>query len=165
MFNFAFDLPAEGGLPPAPPKGLSNDANSLVIFPPDGFIEVDRGLQHGYGGGNSVVSMVDVHLKEVMCHASVRIITSLEKQMEICEDCRLRGSLPTSLPLSTIYDDIGDRDPLSGVLGNAKDPAGPRRAFKRKPSGRIHKWMGDLSLQVSAMVTTLRVRSFLAVAR
>lgn len=138
VFNFAFDVPV-GMAPPVPPPGLKDDPNSLIIFPPDGFIE---------NGDGTVISMVDAHLKEVMSHSTVKIITSLEKQMEICEEHRQRNTISTYIPLSTIYDDIGSKDLLSGLAGNPKDPNSIRNAYKKKPHGRAHKWMGDLSMQV-----------------
>ena len=135
--------------------------------------------------------MVDVHLNEVMSHAALGIILSLEQQMRTCEDARLRGVLPDGLPLCSIFDEIDEqqqnanqsnavgnrdnnntyttRDSMvatgSGVnysssamggnkmLGmNSTNNISTKKQFipmyKKKPSGRIHKWMGDLAMQV-----------------
>eukprot|EP01038_Epipyxis_sp_PR26KG_P004766 gene4766-6686_t len=132
VFNFSFDTVSE------PPRGLSNDSNSMVIFPPEGNCE----------GG----SMVDVHLKEVMSHAAVKIILSLENQMELWEDARVKNAFPPKMELRSAHDDmIEDQAHLQN-----KDSLLPARNLKKsiqkKPSGRIHKWMGDLSLQVCSPI-------------
>lgn len=136
VFNFTFDV--VDGTARQPPKGLRSDPNSLVIFPPEGNCE----------GG----SMVDVHLHEVMCHASVQVITSLEKQMELCEDARARNDLPSGLALSTIHDELEEHNLNLHVGKDSVTVRGLKKLFRRKPSGRIRKWMGDLSLQVCGCV-------------
>jgi hypothetical protein len=130
VFNFSFDLVL--GKTCVPPKGLSEDPNnSLIIFPPEGFCE----------GG---ISMVDVHLKEVMSHAAVKIILSLEKQMEICDDSRLKNNLPQNLILTTIHDDIEEQQQQQNQNLN-KDSFAARnikKLLKKKIIGRKRKLMG-----------------------
>ena len=126
MFNFSFDLSL-------PPKGLSKDPNSLVIFPPEG------------NCNEGAVSMVDVHLKEVMSHASVKIICELEKQVLVCEEARSKGIYPTNVSLSTRYDEMEEVDGLG-----KKDKGG-----KKRHPGRFRKWMGDLCLQVCSPLDAL----------
>lgn len=38
VFNYTFDV-IPGSIPAAPPKSLSDDPNSMVIFPPEGICE------------------------------------------------------------------------------------------------------------------------------
>jgi hypothetical protein len=52
--------------------------------------------------------MVDVHLNEVMSHSAVKVITALERQMEVCEEGRVRNQLPGGMTLSTNYDDLDE---------------------------------------------------------
>lgn len=40
-----------------------------------------------------------------MSHAAVKIITSIERQIELCEEARLKNAMPVSLILSTTHDD------------------------------------------------------------
>lgn len=53
--------------------------------------------------------MIDVHLKEVMSHASLSILLALEQQMKLCEESRISNRLPEQLPLSTLYDEIEEQ--------------------------------------------------------
>jgi hypothetical protein len=128
VFNYNFDAQPALSLKP-----FKQDPDSLNIFPPEGDCE----------GG----SMIVVHFKEVMCLAAVKLIQTFERFMEILEDARLRNIIPTELPLNTVYDDRED-------VGMVKDSNGVfipnrnKKAYKKKPSGRIHKWMADLSMQV-----------------
>lgn len=156
------------------------DPASLVIFPPDGQCGTTASDLSGDGNSpvvrNTVgevdrgVSMVDVHLTEVMSHAALQIVLTLEQQMRVCEESRVRSVLPEGLPMCTIYDDMDEgsgyntpRDHTlhsTGVSGTgssnsaslAKSNSTSRKQavglYKKKPSGRIHKWMGDLSMQV-----------------
>lgn len=140
VFNYSFDL-ATFAL-----TGLKNDSNSVVIFPPDGDCE----------GG----SMVAVHLQEVMGHASVRIIESLESQLKLCEDYRNKGTVPSDLSLSTFHDDIeevidSDSTSLPSFSTGSSKQFVPQKSFlgkrqnsKRRVLERLRKWMGDLCLQV-----------------
>lgn len=157
----------------APLLSKIRDPSSLVIFPPEGQCgtTASGGVQQMDGSAlqaqqlqqqqQAGMSMVDVHLTEVMSHAALRIVLALEQQMRHCEDARVRNTLPEGLPLSTIFDDLEDgstnttpRDgaqhPSSSSLSSksnlsSKKPALP--LYKKKPSGRIHKWMGDLAMQ------------------
>eukprot|EP01033_Poteriospumella_lacustris_P010402 gene10402-7397_t len=97
----------------------------LEIFPPDGDCE----------GG----SMLDVHFRQVMAQTSVQLVQALEAQMDHCEDARLRGAFPANPSLVTCFD---EKDDARG--GSAKTA----KVFRKRPAGRIRKWMGDLSLQV-----------------
>ncbi len=90
--------------------------------------------------------MVEVHYRMVVCHAAVKIISQLYKYMDQCEEARVRNTLPVSthITLSIPHD---DRDDICSV----KDPSTigkNKKAFKKKPLGRIRKWMGDLAMQV-----------------
>jgi hypothetical protein len=97
----------------------------LEIFPPDGDCE----------GG----SMWDVHFRQVMGQISVQLVQSLEQQMDHCEDARLRNVFPVNPTLTTGFD---DKDDARGGSGKSA------KVFRKRPAGRIQKWMGDLSLQV-----------------
>jgi hypothetical protein len=127
VFNYNFDSSPTLSLRP-----FRQDPDTLNIFPPEGACE----------GG----SMIVVHFREIMCLTAVKLIQLFEKYMEILEDARLRNIIPTELPLNTLYDDRED----IGVIKDTNGVATVRnkKAYKKKPSGRIHKWMGDLSMQV-----------------
>lgn len=169
VFN-SFSTEVNNHVAPVKLKGLSDDPNSLIIFPPDGICE----------GG----SMIDVHLQEVMSHACVKLILALERQMEFAEDCRIKNILPNALPLFTPYDDIdeiatltnsaklggglksGPNTTSSSTAGSILNVTGlrstisppqikPQQLYKKKPSGRIRKWMGDLSLQVCSPIDAI----------
>lgn len=114
------------------------DPDLLVIFPPEGDCE----------GG----SMVEFHFKIVMCNAAVNLILHLEKQMEICEEARVKNVIPNEIALVTLHDDRDDI--VLGKDGNATSAtsAKNKKAFKKKPAGRIRKWMGDLCMQVGSPV-------------
>lgn len=145
MFNFMFDI-VNGNIH-SPPKGLANDPNSLVIFPPDGKCE----------GG----SMVDVHLTEVMSHATVKIIVSLEQQLELCEESRIKNTPPPNIPLSTHYDELDDsfyqiKDSSSSHLVSTSQL---KRLFRKRSQGRLRKWMADLCLQVGSICSYYYLRS------
>jgi hypothetical protein len=100
-------------------------------------------------GGGMGVSMVDVHLNEVMSHAALRIILALEQQMRVCDEARARNVLPESLPLSTSFDDIEEQQMQLAAASSGKRQQGPASLpFRKKPAGRIRKWQGDLSMQV-----------------
>lgn len=132
VFNYTFDQIS----PPLPTrlKGPSDDINSLVVLAPDGECE----------GGN----MVEVHLHEVMGYAAIKIFSALEKQTSIIDDCLARNKFPTTLKLSTFHDEVDD--------GHDKDSKARRIALiHKKPSGRMHKWKGDFSLQVCSPIDAL----------
>ncbi|KAJ1415677.1 hypothetical protein B484DRAFT_158849, partial [Ochromonadaceae sp. CCMP2298] len=164
VFNYSFDdhIPAAVAmrrleehrqqLPPL--QRTIKDQDSLVIFPPDGNC-----------GGEGGVSMVDVHMQEVMSHAALTVVQALELQMGVCERARLANVVPEAIPLCTPHDDLEDVGAvgalamgLARVVGQGSSPlplslgvaarAGNKKAYKRRPSGRLHKWMGDLCLQV-----------------
>ena len=103
----------------------------MIVFPPEG------------NCGEGAISMVDVHLQEVMAHTSVKLINSLEKQLNHCEEARLANNLPVYASLSTHYDEIEDAEG-STSFGSKTN----RKNVKRGLGGRIHKWMGDLCMQV-----------------
>ncbi len=161
VFNYNFDTPQQSLSSRSlmsTGKGGNADPEALVIFPPEGDCE----------GG----SMIEVHFKEVMCHAAVKLIQALEKQMDLCEEARHRNTLPVDLPLATIYeerDDIGFGNyretvsnttstgaPVSSSSTSSSAAASSsamsvknKKGYKKKPAGRIRKWMGDLCMQVS----------------
>ena len=159
IFNYMFDSsPLSNYLPKSP----SNDPNLLVVFPPEG--------KCNEGG----VSMIEVHLQEVMTDAVVKIIISLEQQLVVCEDNRVKNTIPANLSLSTIYDELDDagssnsRDSLSISFTSTKNlnnsisaPAGATArkggasVYKKKPLGRLKKWMGDISLQVCSPIDAI----------
>ena len=91
--------------------------------------------------------MVDVHLQEVMAHTSVKLIHSLEKQLNHCEEARLANNLPVYALLSTHYDEIDDAEGTAAAMTSFSSK-GNRKNVKRGLAGRIHKWMGDLCMQV-----------------
>lgn len=130
--------------------------------------------------------MIDVHLQEVMCNAAVKLILSLERQMDFAEDCRVKNIMPNGLALFTPYDDVDEIAQLNSSAKNngvgvgrggagggagatggtaagllsglrAANPASlkPQQLYKKKPSGRIRKWMGDLCLQVCSPIDAI----------
>ena len=127
VFNYFLDDPSQQKINRPAPKTLSKDPSSVIVFPPEG--------NCSEGG----VSMLDVHLQEVMSHASVKLIHSLEKQLNHCEEARLANNLPIYAQLTTQYDDLDESDGAGSKN---------RKAIKKGLSGRIHKWMGDLCMQV-----------------
>lgn len=146
VFNYAFDDPsqqqqqqhhANNPKPHRPLKSFVVDPHSLVIFPPEGICE----------GG---VSMIEVHLKEVMSNSAVSILQAVEDQMRACDDARLKNCLPALLPLCTLFDEVEEQlqqqKPVSIAMTVTGRPN--RKLYRKRPSGRIHKWMGDLSMQV-----------------
>ena len=170
MFNYSFDDPMAHNMM-APLLAKVKDRSSLVIFPPDG----QCGANNSGSGGVDCsttgqehdqeavsVSMVDVHLKEGMSHAALHVVLALEQQMRMCEDARSRSALPEGLPLCCLFDEMEEsgssgaptpRDFISGAsnsstLMKSSSTRKPTQAqYKKKPSGRIHKWMGDLCMQ------------------
>lgn len=114
VFNFNFDA-AHPEPPMARCRNMRSDPESVVIFPPDAACE----------GG----SMVEVHYREVICRAAVKIICSLQSQMESCEDARHRNVLPavTHIPLSTAHDDKEDIFPTKDGARSTRN----RYGFKK----------------------------------
>ena len=117
------------------PKSLSKDPTSVIVFPPEG------------NCSEGAISMVDVHLQEVMAHISVKLIHSLEKQLNHCEEARLANNLPVYALLSTHYDEIDDAEATAAAMTSFSSKAN-KKNVKRGLAGRIHKWMGDLCMQV-----------------
>lgn len=156
VFNYSFDDPLAHSMV-TPLMAKIRDPSSLVIFPPDGTCgntnssdEAERASSQAAEQG---VNMVDVHLNEVMSHAALHIVLALEQQMRLCDDARLRNILPEGLPLCTIFDDIDEnsngntpRDAASSSNAS-KSKKSASGMYKKKPSGRIHKWQGDLCMQ------------------
>jgi hypothetical protein len=154
VFNYSFDIPLAL-------KPLKSDPDSLIIFPPEGPCE----------GG----SMIVVHFKEVMFHTAVKLIALFERIMEILEDARLRNILPTSeVTLTTVYDDRDDignpsynnqnsntggaltgMQSSSNLTSSSLTSSSMKKQFKKRPSGRIHKWMADLSMQVCSLLDAI----------
>jgi hypothetical protein len=155
VFNYSFDIPLAL-------KPLKSDPDSLIIFPPEGPCE----------GG----SMIVVHFKEVMFHTAVKLIALFERIMEILEESRIRNVLPTSeVTLTTVYDDRDDiGNPSYSAQGNStvgaltgmpssstltssalSSSSSLKKQFKKRPSGRIHKWMADLSMQVCSLLDAI----------
>ena len=58
------------------------------------------------------VSMIEVHLKEVMSHASLHILLALDQQMKNCEEARMNNHLPAQLSLSTLFDEMEEQQQL-----------------------------------------------------
>jgi hypothetical protein len=143
VFNYSFDTVS------IPVKRPKSDPDALVVFPPEGLCE----------GG----SMVAVHLKEVMSHASVRILESLEKQLRLCEEARARSGIPGNIQLSTLHDDIeltNENDPFTQQSNKTTVNAVPwanrkQTAIKKRLHERLRKWMGDLCLQVCSPVDAI----------
>ena len=165
MFNYSFDDPqAHSNV--APLYTRIKDPASLVIFPPDGTCGSNsEAIEYEDAVNNASHSMVDVHLQEVMSHAALHIVLALESQVKVCEESRVKNLLPEGLPMSTLFDEL-DNEPSpreglatstttsGGVLSNyanSNKSLVSRKAaanmYKKKPSGRIHKWMGDLCMQ------------------
>jgi hypothetical protein len=166
VFNYSFDDPLAHSMV-TPLMTRIRDPASLVIFPPEGQCgttasagtDVEELLRQQQLQGASM-SMVDVHLTEVMSHAALHIVLALDQQMRQCEDARVRNVLPEGLPMCTIYDDVDDSSagstpkdgsPFPSSNLSVKSSVSSRKPavlpYKKKPSGRIHKWMGDLALQ------------------
>jgi hypothetical protein len=129
VFNYSFDPAALTDSTPFflnQPK--SADPDSIIVLPP-----ADAVCEGG--------SMRAVHLREVMATASVTLLAALEEQLAAMEQARAKNAVPTALTsLSTPFDDIEDQD------FNQTFKLKP--AVKKKPSGRMRKFMGDLCLQV-----------------
>jgi len=169
VFNYSFDDPqAHSNV--APLYTRIKDPASLVIFPPDGTCGSNNnnnseGIEYEDAVNNASHSMVDVHLQEVMSHAALHIVLALETQVKTCEESRVRNVLPEGLPMSTLFDELDNEpSPREGLTTNTTASGGvlsnyansnkslvSRKAapnmYKKKPSGRIHKWMGDLCMQ------------------
>ncbi len=170
IFNYVFDSsPLNNFLPKSP----TSDPNLLIVFPPEG--------KCNEGG----VSMIEVHLQEVMTDAVVKIIISLEQQLVICEENRIKNTIPATISLSTIYDELDEasnnnsnnnnnnsisvsRDSFNIMSTSTKNfnnilaaPANANTrkvgssAYKKKPLGRLKKWMGDISLQVCSPIDAI----------
>ena len=114
-------------------------------------------------------SMVRVHLSVNMENASIKIIQAFEEQMQICETAKSKGSLPEGsarLPLCTFFDEIDERetevqsgqiDDLRTSVTNARrEKEFAKGSYKKRPAGRLLKWMGDLSLQVCSPLDALQ---------
>ena len=165
MFNYSFDDPqAHSNV--APLYTRIKDPASLVIFPPDGTCGSNsEAIEYEDAINNTSHSMVDVHLQEVMSHAALHIVLALESQVKVCEESRVKNLLPEGLPMSTLFDELDNEpSPREGLATNTTTSGGvlsnyansnkslvSRKAaanmYKKKPSGRIHKWMGDLCMQ------------------
>ena len=136
VFNYSFDRIKIAQTGPNSPEdddvaallACAGDPQSVIIFPPEGLCE----------GG----SMIEVHLQEVMGNAGVMIVAALEKQMAICEEGKFKNQLPIGFKLATHNDEYEMH--MDSNLHNKL-----KQAIKKKPIGRIRKWMGDLSLQVN----------------
>lgn len=154
VFNFNFDSG------PCPIKALKNDPDSLVIFPPN--MELTK-------GSNSAV----VHFKEAMCLATGWLVQKLERLMDICEDARLRNIIPGDPTLTTMLDDRDDlvvfntkeithsnipAMTMAAVISASASAAAytrNKRSYRKKPSGRLRKFMGDLAMQVCSPVDAI----------
>ena len=136
---FLFNYPFEGGNSD-PYKELllptnNVDHTEMIVFPPDLICE----------GGNS---MVNVHLSVNMENASCKLIQVFEKQMRICAEAWKVNKLPAkehSIELNTFYDEIFEKTTRKDVEGS--DKSIKSLAYKKRPAGRLLKWMGDLSMQ------------------
>ena len=133
---------------------ISTDPDSIIILPPDGLCE----------GG----SMIDVYIYEVVSNSSLKIIMSLDQQMSICENARMKNISPSSMiPLWTPYDDIDSNNNNNSNsnsnnnnnTNNNEDILKWKANLKRKSLGRTRKWMGDLSLQVIYKLTLFFILS------
>lgn len=74
VFNFSFTNNS------TPPRCKSRDPLALVIFPPEGEC----------GERDTISSMIEIHLREVMSNAAVYILLSIEAQLLACESARLK---------------------------------------------------------------------------
>jgi len=166
VFNYTFDDPdAHSNVTPL--LARIRDPSSLVIFPPDGACGEESNISGSGGSGGGSISgggtvgngnndstkshnMVDIHLQEVMSHAALHIVLALEQQMKLCEESRLRNVLPEGLPMSTLFDEMEENAQNSANSSNKSlvSRKTTPNMYKKKPSGRIHKWMGDLCMQV-----------------
>ena len=139
VFNYSFE-PVEGALPLAP-SPLASDPQSLVVLPPDGACE----------GG----SMVEVHLQEVLTDAIMRVLLTLEAQMVLCNEAKAKNISPPNMQFATIYDDIDDASAAAGTKDAKAKKQQQLLAIKKKPGGRIRKWMGDLCMQACSPLDAL----------
>ena len=163
VFNYKFDMPSSH-LSTSSSLKIFDDPAAVVIFPPEG------NCQEGQ------TNMVEVHLKEVMSHDTVKMITSISAQMELCEMSRLENNIPNTVPLTTIHDEIdamqynqeetGEFSRLvstsgissalvSSISARSGVIIGTKGKFRKRPSGRLQKWMGDLSLQVCSPIDAI----------
>lgn len=153
MFNYTFDDPlAHRNVTPL--MARIRDPASLVIFPPDGTCGNTNSSDDLQTKLDQGVNMVDVHLNEVMSHAALHIVLALEQQMRVCDDARTRNLLPEGLPLCTIFDELDEsnNNNTPREVANSSNASKSKKLasgmYKKKPSGRVHKWQGDLCMQV-----------------
>jgi hypothetical protein len=162
VFNYTFE---PGSLPIQKPR---SDPDSLVVFPPEGLCEggsmvrILQNISNMHLNASRLYRQVAVHLKEVMSHASVRILESLERQTRICEDARAKSTIPAGVQLSTLHDEIeltNDNDIPSqssrSVSTNIPWTTRKQTAVKKRLHERLRKWMGDLCLQVCSPIDAL----------
>ena len=120
-------------------RPLAGDTQSLEVCPPEG--EVDGR------------SRLETFLREAMTRACVKVFSVLLREMQSCEECRGLHAFPRWLPVSM----------KMGAAGAAGGGTGSRQPGTTKPgsdeqngddkkrhAGRLLKFMGDLSLQVSS---------------
>jgi hypothetical protein len=130
VFNYSFDstILAKKQTTPSFLSHPQPDPDAIqVLPPPDGICE----------GGN----MIDVHVKEVMSVAAVKLVIHIDEQLGAMEQAKTKGIIPSSLTnLTTPIDSMED-----AIEGGASKLL---NLVKKRPFGRIRKWMGDLCLQV-----------------
>lgn len=129
VFNYSFDPSVAKSTTPFFLSRPQNDPDAIIVLPPVGGI---------CEGG----SMIDVHLNEIMATVSINVISSLESQLSVMEQAKVKGVVPSTVTsLSTPFDDIEDQDNSQSIK--------VKSIVKKRPHGRMRKYMGDICLQVT----------------
>ena len=109
VFNYTFHL---NSVPPVC-RLSADDPLALTIFPPDGGM---------CGEDESLTSMVDVHLREVMSNAAVIIITSIEAQLMQCDAVRTTKSQFWSNSMGGGNVNSGSPAVITSIHGSSTNP-------------------------------------------
>ena len=129
-------------------RPLSDDCDSLILCAPEGEDKDKMHNNHNKSKSasnpqvNTNLSGVELKLKNMLSNISIKMYESLHKEMLNCEEARSLGTFPLWL----LQESRRSRSKVSDDTETLS--LGIMSLTKKIQSGRLRKFMGDLSLQV-----------------
>ena len=141
-------------------RPLSDDCDSLILCAPEG--EDKDKIQSSQNKSkvasnpqvNINLSSVELKLKNMLSNISIKIYESLQREMLNCEEARSLGTFPSWL----LQESRRSRSKVSDDTETLS--LGIMSLTKKIQSGRLRKFMGDLSLQVPSTYFKLHLKEF-----
>lgn len=136
-------------------RPLGDDPDSLIICPSESDHCQLAPIKDNQNGNklneiSASLSTVEIKLKTMLAGIALKIFESLQKEMTNCEECRTLGTFPQWLLIATRKPRT---NPSDDVITNNTNYS--LALAKKQLTGRLRKFMGDLSLQACSPIDAI----------